>query len=95
MALQQKITLKNGITLPEGYWRLTSCSGEDKTEENKQPMMFTMALYRDAAAREEGLESIMSVRLQFDYDLTSDKNTYQQAYEFALTRPEFADAISV
>ena len=95
MALQQKVTLKNGITLPEGYWRLIACTGSDKNKNNKQPMDFTMALYRDEKAREEGLESIISVHLQFDYDLTSDKNTYQQAYEFALTRPEFADAISV
>lgn len=84
MGLAQNMTV-NGVPVANAYIKITQVSGVKKT------LTAELAYFSARGAELAFGGSTFS----FPYDLTSAKNIYQQAYEYALTLPSFTGATVV
>lgn len=55
----------------------------------------TAYVWSDKVARENRVQPIKHFSFEFEYDLTSPKNIYQQAYDALKTVPEFSTGTDV
>lgn len=85
MALICDIELDSGLTVKDAYIRIGNSSGNDKS------LSFRLDAYVSIEAFTEEKTPIAS----FDYSIEFNKtrNLYNQAYEFLIGLPEYANSI--
>ena len=86
MALQKAITTPSGISLPAGYARISSFSG-DKTTTN-----FIVLWYLNSAARHQQKQAVLPERFSCP---TPTGEMLIGLYTYLKTLPEFAGAVNI
>jgi hypothetical protein len=98
MALRKTTTLQNGLTATDAYWRVENISIQDKT--NVQFRLVGYSTVQDVQ-RPDGVTvsvadgKVDQMLMQFELDLTSSENIYEQAYTYAKTNAKFSNAEDV
>lgn len=94
MALKQTVKLDNGIIVTDGYWKLGTMIGMNKEKDSNQVIKADVLLYKDMEARNNGLPVIITIKIEFYYDLSKVENIFEQGYSFLLRQEKFKNAVS-
>jgi len=94
MALKQTVQLDNGIVVTDGYWKLGTMVGMNKEAGLNQVIKADVLLYKDIEARNNGLPTIITIKIEFYYDLSKVENIFEQGYNFLLRQERFQNAVS-
>ena len=98
MALRKTTTLQNGLTATNAYWKVENLVIQDKT--NVQFRLVGYSTVQDVT-RPDGITvsvadgKVDHILMQFELDLTSSENIYEQAYNHAKTTSKFSNAEDV
>ena len=94
MALMQTVSLKSGLVVQNGYWKITSLNTEDKkTGDSIARCRVELRLYKDQPTLADGKSHILIRNIFFDYDITNAQNIFEQAYTAAKQDERFLGSL--
>lgn len=90
MAIRKKNLVIQDTTYDENYCVIVSLSRRKPSL--NAPSGALLYVYRNKDDSDRGLKPLTPYPFQFEFDIKSEKNFVQQAYDFLKTLPEFVGA---